>query len=130
MKKENKKEVKSGSSKKTNNKKTKKSSRKEFFSMLEEKVYTLGKKLLKDGLANIAIAQINNTEEKVKIELEQKYKEYKAKALQGIFLLIGIIFLIHGILSLIFAKLGLSEWTNIVFGIIFLLTYFLVKSKK
>jgi len=130
MKKENKKEVKNESSKKTNNKKTKKSSRKEFFSMLEEKVYTLGKKLLKDGLANIAIAQINNTEEKVKIELEQKYKEYKAKALQGIFLLIGIIFLIHGILSLIFAKLGLSEWTNIVFGIIFLLTYFLVKSKK
>ena len=105
-------------------------SKNEFFTMLEGRAFAFGKKVLKNGVANIAMAQIHNTEEKIKTELEGKYKEYQSKALQGVMLLLGVVFLVYGLLSLLFMKLGFSDWTNVIFGAIFLLAYFVLGSKK
>jgi hypothetical protein len=107
MIKENQKEDDQRSQKEDNQSKQKNKS--EFFNMLEDKVFSFGKKILKDGLVNIAMAQIHNTEEKIKSELEHKYKEYQSRALQGVFLLLGAVFLVYGLLSLLFMQLGISE---------------------
>ncbi len=109
------------------NKKTNK--RQEFFKLLENKFFDLGEKFLKKGVASLAISQINKTEEKIKAELEEKYKKYQKKILKSLFLIIAASFLFYGILSLIMFKLELAEYTNILFGIIFLALYFIFSIK-
>lgn len=103
--------------------------RKEFFNLLENKIYDFGKNILKSGISSLAISQINNTEEKIKEELEKKYKKYQNKILKNIFLLLAVSFLAYGILSLTMFKINLSEYTNLIFGLIFLAGYFIFNKK-
>ncbi len=109
------------------NKKGKK--RREFFEVLENRLLDFGEVLLKKGLASLAISQINNTEEKIKKELEEKFKKYQNKLFKNTALFVAGIFISYGAFSLLMFKLEMTEYTNLAFGGIFLLAYLLLNLK-
>ena len=120
--------------KETENKKTggaeKVNKKNEFLNLLETKLYDLGKNVLKSGISSLAISQINNTEEKIRGELEKKYKKYQSRIFGALALAVAVSFLAYGILEFILRKLEIENFTNIIFGAIFLGVYFILKSKK
>ena len=87
------------SEEKSKRRSSKNKKRKEFFEILENKVLDFGEVLLKKGLASLAISQINNTEDKIKEELEKKFKKYQNKIFKTLSLAVALSFLFYGLIS-------------------------------
>jgi hypothetical protein len=61
---------------------------------------------LKKGITNMAIAKIDDTEEKVKEVLDQKFRTYKSKAIRIVSFGIAFSFLSYGVLELLLRNFG------------------------
>ncbi len=101
-----------------------------FFNTLVSKLLDLGTDVLKDGFTNFAVSQIDNTEEEIKKVLDQKFQSYKKKMLKFISFGIALSFISYGLLSLIMSFLNLEKFTNLIFGIIFLIIALVVNERK
>jgi hypothetical protein len=67
--------------------------------VIEERLLEFGTIALQKGITNLAVAQIDNTEEKIKEVLDQKFKVYKNKVIRGVSFGIAFLFLFYGIVE-------------------------------
>jgi hypothetical protein len=104
--------------------------RKAFLKALESKLLDLGQNILKTGITSLAVSQIDKTEEKIKEELDKKLKKYQNQIFKTLTLVTGLAFLFYGLISLVLFKFDIVEYTNIIFGGLFLIAYFIFKSKR
>lgn len=114
--------------KKNNDSREKK--RNNFFELLEDKLIDFGKIALKNGAAAFVKNKIKEAEEKIENEIKEKLFEFKNNFLQFLFLIVGSLFISYGGFLLLMDKLQLSEYSNIIFGILFLLAFLILKLKK
>jgi hypothetical protein len=84
---------------------------------------------LKKGITNMAVAQIDDTEKKIKEVLDQKFKTYKNKTIKIVSYGIAFSFLSYGILEIILKNLDLTDYTNVIFGGIFLVVALIINDK-
>ena len=115
-------------SQKSSNKKS------EFWVALQSQLLDFGTLALKKGIANMAIAKIDDTEEKITKVIEEKIQKHSAKIIKTLIKTIAIIFaasfISYGLLEIILKSNNLSDYTNLIFGLIFGLVAFIVNTKK
>lgn len=118
-------------SKESNNKSSEKKS--EFWVALQNQLLDFGTLALKKGITNMALTKIDDTEEKITKVVEEKIQKHSAKIIRTMIKVISIIiatsFISYGILELILGGLNYSEYTNLIFGIIFLIIALIVNKK-
>ncbi|HIP21624.1 MAG TPA: hypothetical protein EYG72_01580 [Candidatus Pacebacteria bacterium] len=82
----------------------------------------------------MALAKIDDTEEKITKVVEEKIQKYSAKIIKTLIKTIAIIFaasfISYGLLEIILKSNNLSDYTNLIFGLIFGLVAFIVNTKK
>jgi len=130
-KKEENKKTESKAKKTTQNTSNKKS---EFWVALQSQLLDFGTLALKKGITNMALAKIDDTEEKITKVVEEKIQKYSAKIIKTLIKTIAIIFaasfISYGLLEIILKSNNLSDYTNLIFGLIFGLVAFIVNTKK
>jgi hypothetical protein len=89
---------------------------------------------LKKGITNMALAKIDDTEEKITKVVEEKIQKHSAKIVKTLIKTVAIIlaasFITYGILEIILRVLNLSDYTNLIFGLIFGIVALIVNTKK
>jgi uncharacterized membrane protein len=82
----------------------------------------------------MALSKIDDTEEKITKVVEEKIQKHSAKIVKTLIKTISIIlavsFVTYGILEIILRALDLSNYTNLIFGLIFGTVAFIVNLKK
>ena len=90
--------------------------KKNFFKLLEKKAVEFGTNALKSGIVNFATSKAVEFEEKIKTEIEKKTKKQIQNALKVLFIVLGSLFLLYGLIEIILEKLQCDTLTNLVFG--------------
>jgi len=130
-KKEENKKTESKAKKTTQNTSNKKS---EFWVALQSQLLDFGTLALKKGITNMALAKIDDTEEKITKVVEEKIQKHSAKIIKTLIKTISIIiavsFISYGIIELIMRSFENEHYTNLVFGTIFLFVSLVVNNKK
>jgi hypothetical protein len=104
--------------------------RNNFFALLEDKLIEFGKVALKNGATAFVKNKIKEAEEKIESEIREKLLGFKKNFLQFLFLTVGFLFVAYGGFLLLMEKLELSEYSNIIFGILFLSAFLILKLRK
>jgi hypothetical protein len=110
--------------------KQKKARKKGFFESLEDKIIYFGKTVLKSRISAIIKNKIKKIGSKIENEIKKKINELKKIILQFLLLVTGVLFILYGGFLLLMEKLELSEYSNILFGVILILIVIFLKLKK
>ncbi len=116
----------------TDNKKNedKTNKKRDFWKKVEDKVFDFAERIIEKGVVNYAVGKIEDAEDKIKKEMEKKYKKYLRNFLKIFSLVIASSFVFYGLLSLLMIKISMAEYTNLVFGLIFLFVYLILSFLK
>ena len=117
---------------KTSSKNNKRKS--EFWKLLQEQLIEFGTLALKKGVTNLAISKINETETEIQKVVEEKIQKHSKRIIKTLIkilsYIIAVSFLSYGILEIILKNLNLELYTNLIFGLIFLIVALIINNKN
>jgi len=106
----------------------------EFLKLLQEQLIDFGTLALKKGITNLAVSKINDTEAEIQKVVEEKIQKHSKKIIKTIIkifsYIVSVAFISYGALDIVLKNLSYGDYTNLIFGIIFLVVALIINIKK